>query len=223
MASETIFPLKVWQAGALNNSIPANDNALRVEVLAGRAIGVLDAPPSSPAARAQYVVGSTPGGAWASFTADDVVIYIEGTWLGWSPFEGWLKTIGDSPMRFDGAAWVELGGGGGVSDRNSVSALSISAGAVAVDYALGDYFTLALSSDVTGITFSNMPGLSKGASLMIRITQGATVRTVAWPSSFKWEGAAGAVSTAANAVDLLAITTMDNGVTWDATLSKGRA
>jgi hypothetical protein len=123
------------------------------------------------------------------------------------------------------------GGPGGVhgsaasssSFRNTVSALSTS-GSVAIDYALGDYFTLALAGNVSGFTFSNLPGSGKGASLMVRITQDSTPRTVAWPASFKWEGgSAGVVSTGSGAVDVLAITTFDNGTTWDATLAKAFA
>lgn len=105
---------------------------------------------------------------------------------------------------------------------NTVTALTISAGVVNIDCALGDYFTLALTADVTGMTFSNLPGAGFGASKMVLITQDATARTVAWPASFRWEGAAPSVSTASGAVDVLAITTFDNGTKWDATLSKGR-
>lgn len=113
--------------------------------------------------------------------------------------------------------------GGGGSARSAVSALSTS-GSVAIDYALGDYFTLALTGNVSGFTFSNLPGSGHGATLMIRITQDSTARTVAWPGSFKWAGgSAGAVSTGSGAVDVLAITTFDNGTTWDATLAKAFA
>jgi len=119
-----------------------------------------------------------------------------------------------------------LGGGssgGGGTDRSTVTALSISTGVVNIDCSLGDYFTLALTANVTSITFSNLPGSGKGASLMFRITQDSTARTVTWPASFRWEGGAPSVSTGSGEVDLLAITTFDNGTTWDATLSKGRA
>lgn len=116
---------------------------------------------------------------------------------------------------------ADLAGSG--SDRSTVSALATS-GSVAIDYALGDYFTLALAGNVSGFTFSNLPGAGKGATLMIRITQDSTARTVAWPASFKWAGGTpGAVSTGSGAVDVLAITTFDNGTTWEATLAKAFA
>ena len=121
-----------------------------------------------------------------------------------------------------GGAVYGSGSAGSSSSRNTVSALATS-GSVAIDYALGDYFTLALAGNVSGLTFDNLPGSGKGATLMVKITQDSTARTVVWPASFKWEGAAPLVSTASGAVDLLAITTFDNGTTWQATLSKGRA
>lgn len=109
------------------------------------------------------------------------------------------------------------------ADRSTVTALSITTGVVDIDYSLGDYFTLALTANVTSLTFSNLPGAGKGATLMFLITQDTTAKTLAWPASFKWEGTAPAVSTASGAKDLLAISTFDNGTTWHATLSKGRA
>lgn len=106
-------------------------------------------------------------------------------------------------------------------DRNQVTALTVSSGAVTVDCSLGDYFRLAPTTNVTGWTFANVP---PACSLMIDFTQDATARTIAWPASFKWSGgSAGVVSTSAGAKDLLAITTFDGGVTWRATLAKAFA
>lgn len=106
-------------------------------------------------------------------------------------------------------------------DRNTVTALTNNAGVVDIDLSLGDYFTLKLTADVTSITFSNLPGSGRGFSKSIQITQTGAF-TVAWPASFRWEGGiAGAVSGSA-AVDLLAITSVDNGDTVHATLSKDR-
>lgn len=109
---------------------------------------------------------------------------------------------------------------GGAGGRTAVTALATS-GSVAVDWDDGDYFDLALAGNVSGFTFSNVPD---GASLMIRITQDSTPRTVAWPAAFKWAGGvAGVVSTGSGAVDVLAITTFDGGTTWQATLAKAFA
>lgn len=104
---------------------------------------------------------------------------------------------------------------------NTVTALSISSGVVNIDCALGDYFTLTLTANVTSITFSNLPGSGKGASKVVRITQGSGPYTVAWPASFKWvSGTADAVSTTNGDVDVLGIVTFDNGTSWQAKVSK---
>ena len=113
---------------------------------------------------------------------------------------------------------------GGESIAEPVNALATS-GAIAIDCALGDYFTLAAAGNMTSFTFSNLPASGKAQTIMIRITQDATGSRVAtWPSSFKWAGgSAGVLSTGANSVDMLAITTFNQGTTWNATLAKAFA
>lgn len=122
---------------------------------------------------------------------------------------------------------VKTGGpvsaGGAV--KSPVNALSISSGVVNIDCSLGDYFTLALSANVTSITFSNLPASGKAQTIMVKTTQNASAaKTVAFPSSFKWAGGTtGVISTGLSAVDLLAITSFDQGTTWNATLAKAYA
>jgi hypothetical protein len=107
-----------------------------------------------------------------------------------------------------------------VIDDGSTSTALATSGSVAIDLALGDYFTLALAGNVTTFTFSNLPGAGKGASIMVQITQDSTPRTVGYPASFTWAGGTpGTVSTGSGDVDVLALTTFDNGTTWRATLA----
>ncbi len=106
-------------------------------------------------------------------------------------------------------------------DRSTVTALAVVAGEVSINCALGDYFTLTPDDDVDSWLLQNVP---HGCSIMVRFTQDATPRAVTWPASFRWAGGTeGAISTAAGAVDLLALTTHDGGATWLATLAKGFA
>jgi hypothetical protein len=106
-----------------------------------------------------------------------------------------------------------------------VSALTISSGVVNIDCALGDYYTLALSANVTSITFSNLPAAAEAAAKTIKITQDASAAmTLAFPASFKWAGGTvGVVSTTLSAVDRLVIVSDDQGTTWHATLGKAFA
>lgn len=130
------------------------------------------------------------------------------------PTDSALINRGDVLYRVTGAQML----------RNTVTVVTSSSGTATFDWSLGDYFTITLSEDVTTITISNTPGSGFGTTIAIEITQDSTARTVAWPASFRWEGgSAGAVSTGNGDVDLLILTTFDNGTTWDATLSNDRS
>lgn len=221
--STPILPFAVWEEGTLQNDVPANDNSLRNEILNGLVISQsTDAQPGSPADGDIYIMtGSASGTQWVTFDQYDLAIFYGGTWYAYAPVEGIVVNVAGALKRWSGSAYVDAASGGG--GRTAVSALATS-GSVTVDYSLGDYFTLALAGDVTAWSFTNMPGTGNGATLMFRITQDSTPRTVAWPSSFKWAGGvAGVVSTGSGAVDVLAITTFDNGTNWDATLAKAFA
>lgn len=162
-----------------------------------------------------------------ALTTDDIGVTVQAYNAGLSAISAFIETL--MPAADAATARATLGaaasgdGAAAVAARNTVTAITSTAGAVAaIDYALGDYFTLALSENVTSWTgFSNLPGAGKGLTVMVRITQDATPRTVAWPASFKWAGGTpGAVSTGAGDVDVLALTSFDNGTTWRATLAK---
>jgi hypothetical protein len=110
MSSTDVFPYQVWLSGTNENSVPANDNSLRTEVLTRSATDFADAEPVDPEERAMFVVG-TP---WGDFASDDVVIYIEGTWYGFSPFVGWTKLIEGQLYSYVGESegWEIFGGTG---------------------------------------------------------------------------------------------------------------
>jgi hypothetical protein len=97
-----------------------------------------------------------------------------------------------------------------------ITALSIASGVVNIDLSLGRHFTLSLTSNVTSITFTNLPASGFAAEFSLRIVQDATGgRTVALPSSFKATGGSDtAVASAANAVTLLTAVTFSQGTTW---------
>lgn len=121
---------------------------------------------------------------------------------------GTLKAFKLSTLR----AWLASKAVG-----SGVSALSIASGVVAIDLSLGDYFTLALTANVTSITLSNLPPSGVGRTMAIRFRQDATgSRTVALPSSFKAiTGSDTAVQSSANAYTLLIATSVDQGTRWE--------
>lgn len=107
--SDPILPLEVWLSGTNENSIPANDNALRNEVIAKGALTIADSEPGSPADGEVHIVGTS----WGGFSTDDVVIYRSGNWYGFAPFPGWIKAVGSDIYFFDSTWTLYAGGGGG--------------------------------------------------------------------------------------------------------------
>jgi len=169
-----------------------------------------------------------PTGANITTAAGDIACFVtDGSTTNWR-CTGYQRANGQ-PLVGGGVTSVNGVSGsaitvGGEVIAEPVTALTNSSGTVAVNCALGDYFTLSLTANFTSLTFSNLPASGKAQTIMVEIKQDATgSRTATWPSSFKWSGSAPALSTAANSVDVLAITTFDQGTTWRATLAKGFA
>ncbi len=106
-----------------------------------------------------------------------------------------------------------------VRDASRVTAVAAVGGIVTLDWRLGDYFTLTLTEQVTAWAISNPPGSGRGFSLFVQITQGAGPYIVAKPGTTAG-GAALDVSTAAGAVDLLGITSFNNGTTLRSNIGK---
>lgn len=118
MPSVDVFPLQVWTSQITQASIPANNNSLRVEVLMAPAQEITSSGPSSPPENSVYIVGANPSGTFSTFSKDDVVIFKSGTYIGFKPFTGWVKSVFNVVYYYDGLAWSQLqsGGGGGGSD-----------------------------------------------------------------------------------------------------------
>lgn len=97
-----------------------------------------------------------------------------------------------------------------------VSSITIAAGLITIDLSADNYRTLSLTSNITGITLSNAPSAGRAETIVIRIAQDATGgRTIAgWPASVKWSGGAYTPSSAANAIDLVTLTTHDQGTSY---------
>jgi len=113
--STPILPLAVWASGTNQNSVPANDNALRLEAMNREIISqAVTAQPGSPADGDTYIIAATHTGAqWATFDPEDIAIYRDGTWYAWAPTEGLIVNVAGAEYKFDGGAWAAVGGGGG--------------------------------------------------------------------------------------------------------------
>lgn len=108
MAATQLFPLEVWTSQITQASIPANENALRVEVLEGPALGISNVPAGGEAEGDMYVIGPAPSGDFASFTTGNVVRLIGSTWREFEAFQGWVKSIGPDVYVYKGGVdgWV---------------------------------------------------------------------------------------------------------------------
>jgi hypothetical protein len=111
------------------------------------------------------------------------------------------------------------------ANTSAVTALSIAAGVVNIDCSLGNYFALALTANVTSVTFTNLPAAGRGQSIAIRAQQDVTgSRTVALPASFKAiTGSDTAVQSAASAWTILHIESFDQGTRWEYSMKAGAA
>lgn len=123
--SDPILPLLQWPSGIQQASVPANENALRLEALSRPALGVAN-DESSPADGDVWIVGDTPAGAFLNFDPDDIALYHVdevsnvGGWHAWAPVEGVRLVVNDVRMVWTGSdGWdtdpsVSGGGGSGI-------------------------------------------------------------------------------------------------------------
>lgn len=203
--STDIFPFAVWQSGTNENSIPANDNALRNEVLAKGALGVADAAPGSPASGDLYVVGD----AWGGFTSDDVVIFLGGVWLGFTPFIGWAKTIGAALYFYGDSGWVEIQSSAGGWDL--AVPLSSTAGEVMLDLTVPSGFIITLDEDITDLIFANIPSGKYVVFAISFIQDGTGGWEITWPASV--QGTPAQPNATASSVTVMSFATWDGGTT----------
>lgn len=131
--SEDSLPLEQWPAGIQQASVPANENALRVQALLSRALSVENDAPGTEYNGAVYIVGDTPAGEFSNFAEHDIALYEYGSWYAWAPVLGSSMVIADVRKVFDGAAWIDDpsvsggGGGGGAAPVVTESGTSLTA------------------------------------------------------------------------------------------------
>lgn len=94
----------------------------------------------------------------------------------------------------------------------TVAAASGTSGTVTLDLNNASIFTLSPTADVTTLTISNVPA-SKGVSVRLIVSQGATPRGIAAPSGAAWL-AANAPTPVANKITVYDYFTTNGGTTW---------
>ena len=128
--ADPIIPFSVWASGTNQNSIPANDNSLRNEILNGLVISKsVTAQPSSPSNGDIYILAAThTGSQWSTFDPDDLVIYKDGTWYEFAPSQGVVVNFEGHQEQYTGSSgWENITvPGGGFDMFSTLTAAEIS-------------------------------------------------------------------------------------------------
>lgn len=152
--STDFLPRAPWQSGTNQNSIPANDNTLRTELMERPWLGVENSPPTNDDGDV-YIVGDTPADEFATFDENDVAIYRSGTWKAWAPFTGMRGVVSDIRVVFDGSDWINdpsIGSGTG-----TVTSVDLT-----LDATIADLFS-ASGGPITGSGAITLAGDDPGA------------------------------------------------------------
>lgn len=121
--STPILPFARWLSGTNQNSIPANDNALRAEVLQRLVLDdATTAQPGSPNDGDLYIIPSGASGAqWSTFDEDDLAIFYSGTWYAFAPVDGVVVHFdGELRQWTTSGGWEAVSGGGGGDPLQSI-------------------------------------------------------------------------------------------------------
>ena len=163
----------------------------------------LATPPGSPALGATYIVGSAPTGSWTG-KANQVATYDGSGWIFFVPVEGWNAWVNDEDTAYywDGSAWTNSGGGGGLGpaafNDGTITLLGINGATADTTNRLsmnalgalfnhdGTGFNMTLNKAATGDTLSQtwQTGFSTRAILGLLADNNFAIRTSANGSTF---------------------------------------
>jgi len=152
--SDPILPLAVWAEGTLQNDIPANDNALRMEAQSRPWLGVADDEAGGDAEGDVWIVGDTPTGAFATFDEDDIAIFDGAGWHAWAPFAGMRGVVAGARVVFNGSAWIADPSIGG----SAVDSVNGKTGAVVLELGDLDDVDTSGASDGDALGWDNTAG-----------------------------------------------------------------
>lgn len=94
-------------------------------------------------------------------------------------------------------------------------AISSSSGTLTVDYSTGQSKYVALTENITTVTFTNLPTVT-GELLEIEfeILQDTVARTITWPASVKWAGGTEPDLSTVSSTHIVHLRSRDDGTTW---------
>lgn len=100
-----------------------------------------------------------------------------------------------------------------------LQSVTVSGGTQTLNFATADTWKLTLQASPT-LTLSGATNAVPCSLTVYAIQDGTGSRVITWPASVKWAGGSTpAFSTAANAIDIAVLETLDGGTTWFANLA----
>lgn len=100
------------------------------------------------------------------------------------------------------------------------AAPTISSNTLTINLTSATLFDVALDSNITTLTLSNIQASGYSSSFVLIFTADGTSRTVVWPASFKWpSGTAPTITSTSGKKDVFVFFTIDGGTTWQAFIS----
>ncbi len=102
-----LLPFDVWPAGIEQAATPANDNALRAEVIARDALSFEATQPSlsSPSDDGSLYILSA---SWGEEVTGTLAFFTDDTWYYFIPYEGMVKRVGAVFNEYTAGAWQPL-------------------------------------------------------------------------------------------------------------------
>jgi len=107
-----------------------------------------------------------------------------------------------------------------INSAETSTTATISAGTLALNLNTAAVFNVALDSNITTLTLTNVQTTGKSSSFVIVFTADGSARSVTWPASFRWpSGTAPTITSTNNKKDVYVFFTTDGGTTWQAFIS----
>lgn len=102
-----LLPFDVWPAGITQAATPANDNALRAEVIARDALSFEAAQPSlsSPSDDGSLYILSA---SWGEEVTGTLAFFTDDTWYYFIPYEGMIKRVGVVFNEYTAGTWASI-------------------------------------------------------------------------------------------------------------------
>jgi len=213
MAKTNNLSLTLVETAQSQKEVTVNEALARIDALQNMSVidRDLTTPPSSPHAGDTYIIGASATGDWSG--KDGQIAYFDQIWRFIEPQKGLRVFVADEWMfyLYDGGSWRYEEGFQGNLAQQPASGTSYT-----LNYAAGSSHELTLDSSLVTLSITNAPFSFKTGRLFIILKQDATGgRAVTWPASVKWAGGtAPTLSSAADAVYIVQLTTVDGGTSW---------